>query len=667
MRSTEQKKHLNGFGRLLLRSATLRRILFALCLVAAGTSAADAQCYEFWSSGSSVTLKVDIGTMLSVIGPIPNIQGGRSFTYAFTGNYTLTIGQSTQVSSGLLGASTILYAGNPLFTTLSFLLGDPSFKSDWVVNLQGSGDLLPKGFPQTLPDISNWTLPLGGTHNDYISIGSGPGAGHYQIDKITNCAASTAPTVALSATELQFAYTIGGAPPAPQTISVTNSGGGTLSWFAIASPSWITLSETPGSITVSINPAGLSDGTHMGDIVIVAQGATNSPLTIPISLTVTGGQPVISSASHYVQVTPCRIADTRNPTGAFGGPAVAGGTSRNFPIPLSNCGIPATAAAYSLNVAVVPKVHLGYVTVWPTGQSQPPVATLNSLDGRIKSNAAIVPAGTNGAVSVFATDTSDVILDITGYFAPGSVPSASAFYSLTPCRVADTRNATGPLGGPGLSAKTTRTFPIAESACNIPPNAQGYSLNFAAIPKGPLGYLTAWPTGQPQPLVASLNALTGAITANAVVVPAGAGQAVDVFTTNDTDLVIDINGYFAPQGPGGLSLYAITPCRVLDSRLPSGTPPFSAPLNVNVTGSSCGVPSTARAFVFNVTVIPPGPLGFITMWPEAEPRPLAATLNALDGAITNNMAIVPTDNGSITVFPSNPTHLVLDIFGFYAP
>jgi len=83
--------------------------------------------------------------------------------------------------------------------------------------------------------------------------------------------------------------------------------------------------------------------------------------------------------------------------------------------------------------------------------------------------------------------------------------------------------------------------------------------------------------------------------------------------------------------------------------------------------SSCGVPSTAQAFVFNATVVPPGPLGFITMWPEGQPRPLAATLNALDGAVTNNMAIVPTDNGSITVFPSNPTQPVLDIFGFYAP
>ena len=279
----------------------------------------------------------------------------------------------------------------------------------------------------------------------------------------------------------------------------------------------------------------------------------------------------------------------------------------------------------------------------------------------------VVPAGLNGAISVFATDTTDVILDINGYFVSGSAPTASAFYPLTPCRVADTRNAIGALGGPGLMAQSTRTFPIAESSCGIPPNVQAYSLNFAAIPKGPLGYLTAWPTGLPQPLVASLNALTGTITANAVVVPAGSGQAVDVFTTNDTDLVIDINGYFAPQGPGGLSLYAVTPCRVLDTRQPSGTPPFSARLNVDATAPPCAVPTTAQSFVFNATVVPPGPFGFLTMWPEGEPQPLVATLNALDGAITNNMAIVPTTNGSISVFPSNPTQLVLDIFGFFAP
>ena len=375
-----------------------------------------------------------------------------------------------------------------------------------------------------------------------------------------------------------------------------------------------------------------------------------------------------SSATHFVPVTPCRIADTRNPNGAFGGPAIAGGASRDFAIPGSACNIPTSAAAYSMNVAVVPHQALGYITLWPAGQSQPLVATLNSLDGRVKSNAAIVPAGTNGAVSVFATDTTDVILDINGYFVAGSSPTALAFYPVTPCRVADTRNQASALGGPSLAAQSTRAFPILNSQCELPADAEAYSLNFAVVPKAhSLGYLTAWPTGLVQPLVASLNDLTGTIAANAAVVPAGANGAVSVFTTDATDLIIDTNGYFAPQGTGGLALYTMTPCRVLDTRLPAGSPPISTTLNVNVTASPCNVPPTARAFVFNATVIPLGSLGYITMWAEGQTQPLASTLNAIDGAITNNMAIVPTANGSISVFPSNPTHLVLDLFGYLAP
>jgi hypothetical protein len=79
------------------------------------------------------------------------------------------------------------------------------------------------------------------------------------------------------------------------------------------------------------------------------------------------------------------------------------------------------------------------------------------------------------------------------------------------------------------------------------------------------------------------------------------------------------------------------------------------------------VPAAAQAFVFNASVVPPGPFGYLTLWPAGEPQPLAATLNAVDGAITSNMAIVPTTNGSIAAYPSNPTYLILDIFGFFAP
>ncbi|MGA1990859.1 MAG: hypothetical protein ABSH46_07345, partial [Bryobacteraceae bacterium] len=96
----------------------------------------------------------------------------------------------------------------------------------------------------------------------------------------------------------------------------------------------------------------------------------------------------------------------------------AGGSTRSFTIPASACSVPSTAAAYSLNVTVVPDGVLYYLTAWPAGSSQPLVSTLNSFDGSVVANAAIVPAGTNGAVSIYVTNPTQVILDINGYFAP---------------------------------------------------------------------------------------------------------------------------------------------------------------------------------------------------------------------------------------------------------
>ena len=219
------------------------------------------------------------------------------------------------------------------------------------------------------------------------------------------------------------------------------------------------------------------------------------------------------------------MVDTRGATGAFGGPFLSGGSTRSFTIPSSSCGIPATAQAYSLNITVVPHGTLGYLTTWPTGQSQPLVSTLNSLDGSIVANAAIVPAGTGGAISVFVTNDTDVIIDINGYFAPPGSTGALSLYTLTPCRVADTRGATGAFGGPSLAANSARSFAIPSSSCSVPATAQAYSLNVTVVPPGPLTYLTAWPTGQTQPVVSTLNSLAGKVVANAAIVPAGAQRS----------------------------------------------------------------------------------------------------------------------------------------------
>jgi Chitobiase/beta-hexosaminidase C-terminal domain len=441
------------------------------------------------------------------------------------------------------------------------------------------------------------------------------------------------------------------------------------------SPQMVTISDPTAGATIYCTTNGTMPTTsstkYAGAIAVsttetieaiaVASGYANSAIA---SATYTI-QSSATSALQFIPVTPCRIADTRNPTGAFGGPELAAASTRTFNIPQSACSIPSTAVAYSLNATVVPNAALGYLTVFPAGVAQPLVSTLNS-DGRVKANATITPAGTNGGVSVYASNNTQFILDIDGYFVPaGASASGLEFYPVTPCRVADTRNASGPLGGPTMATNTSRAFPVQSSACSIPSTARAYSLNVTAVPHQGLGYLSAWPTGEAQPLVSTLNAPTGAVTANAAIVPAGTSGDVSIYVSNDSDVILDINGYFAAPATGGLSLYTVTPCRVIDTR--NGAGAFSGVLTVPVKTSACDAPAAAQAYVLNATVVPSVDLGYLSLWPAGEAQPVVSTLNASDGVITSNMAIVPTNNRSIDAYASNTTQLILDISSYFAP
>ncbi|MGI9071076.1 MAG: tail fiber domain-containing protein [Bryobacteraceae bacterium] len=178
------------------------------------------------------------------------------------------------------------------------------------------------------------------------------------------------------------------------------------------------------------------------------------------------------SALNFVPIPPCRLADTRNPLGSFGGPSLQAATPRSFPVLSGSCGIPANASAYSFNVTVVPSGFLGYLTVWPAGGPQPLASTINSYLGVAVANAAIVSAGTNGAVSVYATNLTDVILDINGYFiaqsnsttqslalGAGSLPASSIGVGNTALGVSTLQiNSTGAYNvGVGISALLRNT------------------------------------------------------------------------------------------------------------------------------------------------------------------------------------------------------------------
>jgi hypothetical protein len=316
---------------------------------------------------------------------------------------------------------------------------------------------------------------------------------------------------------------------------------------------------------------------------------------------------------------------------------------------------------------VVPHGPLRWLTVWPGAQTRPNISTLNSLDARIKANFAIFPLDSDGGLSFYATDDTELVLDVSGYFVPDNPAGSLVYYPVTPCRLVDTRNDWGALGKPFLAAQQERHFPVSTSSCAVPTTAQAYALNFTAIPKKRLTWLSAWPTGQTQPPSSTLNAPTGMVTANAAITQAGTNGDISLYASDDTDLVIDINGYFAPSGTGGLSLYTLSPCRSYDTRTQGNQGAFQGVQAFALNQSSCNVPAAASVVLLNVTAVPTGALGYVSLWSAGDLQPTVSTLNANDGQVTSNLAFVPSNQGTISAYTSGSAFLIFDTFGYFAP
>jgi hypothetical protein len=146
----------------------------------------------------------------------------------------------------------------------------------------------------------------------------------------------------------------------------------------------------------------------------------------------------------------------------------------------------------------------------------------------------------------------------------------------------------------------------------------------------------------------------------------GARNSIQSVTTGSTA---------STTGTDGLAFIAITPCRLVDTRTGEGTtgafgPPAlagSVARTIPVPQSSCGVPAAA-AYSLNFAVIVPngGSLGYLSAWPDDENWPGTVVLNALQGGIVDNSAIVPAGaDGGIQVMATHATDLVIDINGYF--
>ncbi len=150
--------------------------------------------------------------------------------------------------------------------------------------------------PGTLALSVNPTGLAAGTYTGTISIASsGEAKSPVTLPVTLNVTSgTTTPTLNLTPSSLSFSFATGGTAPAAKTLSIASSTSAVLSYTAAASGgSWLTLASTsgntPGSISVSVNPASMAAGTYTGTITVTSSGASNSPQSIPVTLTVTSG------------------------------------------------------------------------------------------------------------------------------------------------------------------------------------------------------------------------------------------------------------------------------------------------------------------------------------------------------------------------------------------
>ncbi len=122
-------------------------------------------------------------------------------------------------------------------------------------------------------------------------------------------------------------------------------------------------------------------------------------------------------ATNFFTVAPCRLVDTRQPAGPFGGPALTCGDERLF-IVAGACGVPSGAKAVSVNATVTTTSGAGNLRLYASGAPAPDVSALNWSTGQTRGNNAIVPLSASGhlATKCAPSGTTDFILDVNGYF-----------------------------------------------------------------------------------------------------------------------------------------------------------------------------------------------------------------------------------------------------------
>jgi hypothetical protein len=433
-----------------------------------------------------------------------------------------------------------------------------------------------------------------------------------------------------------------------------------------------------------------------------ADGGVESPSGGALTLS---GQVAVTSPAPYSPLTPVRICDTRkgNPSNLNGpaaqcngnfnsGSTITPGGTRviNVATGADEIAAPADATAVVLNVTVVNPATAGHLTVYPSGAPQPLASNINFAAGQTVPNLVDVGVGTSGDVTLSSSARTDVVVDVEGYTSPtASGGSGAGLYNplASPARICDTR-AGNPSdlssapdnqcnnGSSGKRLSVSGTLPVQVSGDNgIPAGATAAVLNVTAANPAAQGFLTVYPTGSSRPTASNVNYSAGRASANRVVVPLSGGGGITVYSSQSSDVVVDVSGYYSDAGgSGSLSSAGSTPMRICDTRTASPlnqctghTITQGGILTVNAAGLA-GVPATgATAVVVNLTGVDPSQQTFLTVFPQA-PRPDVSDLNPAPMTVRANLVVATlSPTGTISIYNNTGSiNVVVDVLGWYS-
>jgi hypothetical protein len=376
---------------------------------------------------------------------------------------------------------------------------------------------------------------------------------------------------------------------------------------------------------------------------IAAGIAVAAPAPVPAAADVT---------SRFAPVQPCRLLDTRTVAGS----RVAPGQTVTLPVS-GRCAVPTGTQSVAISVTAVDTAAAGFVTVWSADQPQPLASTITwSQPGEVRANGTIVQLSPTGAISLFSSAATDIVVDVSGVFSAASSARTGRFVPMTPARLVDTRTTTRPKAMTAVGVRLPS---------QVPADAMALAVSITTTESSGAGFFSAYPTGSARPNASVLNTTgPGQTVAATAIVPVGE-LGLDVFTQAGDHVIVDVFGYFtgasAPMSADGLFV-ASTPTRVLDTRT-GGVPVYTnGSMRVNYAGVTGG---TVAAIVANFTATQSRGGGFVTAFPTGTAKPFVSSLNYVVGQSVANMGIVASSTAGVSLYANRTTNMIVDVTGWF--